>query len=203
MEHQSKILSSISKNNAAQTIQMLELAKAENSAADVDRFLQEEVISKVLDSENGNDQEKLKLIDQLANEGVDFNKAQETGMTPLEIALENGDLEAMQVLLTHRADPNTLISDKSTLLMRASELQNTEAMNLLIKNKADLNLRDAEGKNVLVRAVENKDADSIKFLVKQDVTLSAKDKTDLKNALQTYTPKEKKELGNSVAKLSL
>lgn len=64
------------------------------------------------------------------------------GCTALMLAVENGSVETVQLLLSNSADPNLCKSDNVSALMRAVEEGNTAIVEALLKAGADASLLD-------------------------------------------------------------
>ncbi len=73
-----------------------------------------------------------------------------SGWTPLQLALQRGDLGAMKTLLAHGADPRVKGAGERTSLDLALALESSPAeLELLIKGGADPNQRGPDGRTVV------------------------------------------------------
>lgn len=87
-------------------------------------------------------------IEALHECGADLNIALEDGTTPVCIAVENGQtqaLQALQALLKNKADPNQEKLNGSTPAFIAAQKGNVHALLALQKHGADLNKAEKQG----------------------------------------------------------
>lgn len=75
------------------------------------------------------------LIDNKAN----INYADENGFTPLNIAIESGDMEFTKFLITNGANVNSLMQDGLSLIGYAIAQNNMDLLQILIENGANVN----------------------------------------------------------------
>jgi ankyrin repeat protein len=112
------------------------------------------------------------------------------GTTPLLRAAKAGDLEAMQLLLAHGANPNLATATGITPLMAAAgngaagldtrgryktEAQAIDAVNVLLASGVKINDRDRNGQTALYGAAQWGWNDLIKTLVTHNADLTVKD----------------------------
>lgn len=90
-----------------------------------------------------------------ANPNVVFNLGDNGTFhrTPLEIAAGNGNVKAVQLLLDHRADPNTVCT-RGTALHAAVESGSEEIIDLLVQHGANVNTPGSHGESPLFTMVE-------------------------------------------------
>ncbi len=86
------------------------------------------------------------------------------GISPLHAAVENGNLEIAEYLLTHGAKANIRDSFKRTPIMMMDEDASVEMLQLLVRYGAKLNLLDKQKNTILHHLAEN---DNEKELVRQ------------------------------------
>lgn len=98
------------------------------------------------------------------------------GNSPLHVAVENGNLEIVQVLLNAGAKINSKNSEKRTPLMMLDEDANVELVNLLLRYKAKINLADKEGNTALILASEWANADILQALINAGANVNAVNK---------------------------
>lgn len=92
-------------------------------------------------------------IESFIKEGADVDKTDRDGNTPLQIAVQNGYLRIIEILIENGADVEKDLS--ATPLMKAVDHENIEAIKILIeKGKANINGRDLYGKTALMRAID-------------------------------------------------
>ena len=70
-------------------------------------------------------------------------------LTPLMLAIKNGNNEIARILLDGGANPNTSNTEGETSLMIAVKKRDIEAVQLLLDNEADLSLKDKQGRIVI------------------------------------------------------
>jgi ankyrin repeat protein len=79
--------------------------------------------------------------------GIDFNKRDTLGNTPLFYAVARGARDIAKILLDKGADPSLANNESLTPLHAVSKSGNKEIMKLLIDAGADLNVTDKSGKS--------------------------------------------------------
>lgn len=91
---------------------------------------------------------------------VDLNVISDKGNTPLLLAIDTGNLDMIEFLLEHNADPNLLVANINTPLIEAIEYAVEEndyiyhqegeprldVIELLLKYGADMHLKDDSGR---------------------------------------------------------
>ena len=75
------------------------------------------------------------LIDNKAN----INYTDDDGFTPLNIAIETGNMETVKLLITNGADVNSLMQDGVSLIGYAIAQNNMDLLQILIENGANVN----------------------------------------------------------------
>ena len=75
------------------------------------------------------------LIDNKAN----INYTDDDGFTPLNIAIETGNMETAKLLITNGADVNSLMQDGVSLIGYAIAQNNMDLLQILIENGANIN----------------------------------------------------------------
>jgi ankyrin repeat protein len=101
--------------------------------------------------------------------GININKADSSGLTPLMTAVKNKRWENVTSLADAGADTGFTDNSGKTLLIMAIEIQNAPLASYLIGKGADLKKRDTSGKTALHRAasLKGKPWDSIIALIIQ------------------------------------
>jgi ankyrin repeat protein len=84
----------------------------------------------------------LQQVTQLVRGGADVRAATRYGVTPLSLAVVNGNKVVVDLLLTSGADPNTTSGEGETVLMSASRAGHVEIVETLLARGADPNARE-------------------------------------------------------------
>lgn len=95
----------------------------------------------------------------------DVNGKEEDGTTPLHIAVENGNLEMIQLLLDAGAKINARNNERETPLMKIDEDASAELVRLLVRYGAKINRIANNGDTALTRAAGAATAEVTKELV--------------------------------------
>lgn len=99
----------------------------------------------------------IEQIRDLIAKGAGINAKDENyaHITPLFLAVENGNAEIAEMLLGFGAKANARNDNKQTPLMRLDADASAELARILIKHGAKINMKDDEGNTALIWAVEN------------------------------------------------
>ena len=90
------------------------------------------------------------ILSKLLAAGGSPTERHGSGWTPLQLALQRGDLGAMKILLAHGADPRVKGAGERTSLDLALALESSPAeLELLIKGGADPNQRGPDGRTAV------------------------------------------------------
>ncbi len=87
------------------------------------------------------------------------------GVTAMYYAAANGYHNIVELLLKHKADPNTTGKDRTPLILAASK-GHVETVRVLLNHGADLEYRGLEGETALHRAAENGHHSTVEVLLK-------------------------------------
>jgi hypothetical protein len=120
----------------------------------------------------------LNKVRALIKKGVDINRADRRGNTPLSYAIENWNTPVMQLLINSKVDVNKVNVNGDTPLIQAiikfSRLE--DGIDLLIKNGADVNQKGESGWMSLEGVIlGQKDINIAKLLIKYGAKLLAKE----------------------------
>ena len=96
--------------------------------------------------------------------------------SPLHVAVENGNLEIAEFLLTHGAKTNSKNFEKRTVLMMLDEDATPELVNLLLRYGAKINLFDKEGNTALMFAAEYSSDAVVQTLISAGANVNAVNK---------------------------
>lgn len=126
-------------------------------------------------------------VKELLQQGENVNGKDENydNITPLFIAVENGNVEIARLLLDFGAKVNARNKSKQTPLMQMDSDGTVELVTLLIDRGAKVNLIDDENNTALIIAADDASTDVVRALVDAgaDVNLANKDgETALMNA---------------------
>ncbi|KAF3040073.1 hypothetical protein E8E12_004917 [Didymella heteroderae] len=97
--------------------------------------------------------------------------------SPLNLASEEGHVEVVELLLAHRADPNTAESNGVTPLLSAAFGGHLAVFQILLSHKAEINSKDSTGMTPLYGASLKCFADVVKLLLEcgADQSITNKD----------------------------
>jgi ankyrin repeat protein len=93
-------------------------------------------------------------VAMLLDKGATVDFQDKRGRTALDHAAAEGKIEAMRLLLAHKANPNLRAKDSSTPLLTAIRFGHLVAGSLLLDNGADINAADSDGNTPLIIAAE-------------------------------------------------
>ena len=121
--------------------------------------------------------QKLYFAELLLKGGADANVRSQfpDNTTLLDEAMDIGNVDLAQWLISHGADVNTLSLQGGSPLHKAVRLQKLDAVEFLLKNGADVNSRDAHNSTLLHEAVESGNIDTMKILLSHGAGVNALD----------------------------
>ena len=123
----------------------------------------------------GDDLEEVRnLIARGAN--VNGREKDSENVTPLFLAVENGNAEIAETLLNFGAKVNARDENRQTPLMRLDEDASPELIRALIKHGAKINTTDKEGSTPLILAAENASAEVLQILIDYGADVNAQNK---------------------------
>ena len=120
-----------------------------------------------------NDVEKLQSLIQ-RGENVNVKEKNYNNITPLFLAVENGNVEIAETLLNFGAKINIRDDNRQTPLMRLDEDADEELVNLLVKHGARVNLVDKERNTTLILAARSVKAEVLRILIKHGADIDAR-----------------------------
>lgn len=117
-------------------------------------------------------------LDEIKNliargENVNTKDGNYSNITPLFIAVENGNAEIAETLLSFGAKVNIKDVNKQTPLMRIDEDASPELVRLLIKYGAKINLVDNDGNNALILASRSVKPEILQILLEEGANINA------------------------------
>ncbi|HVE59835.1 MAG TPA: ankyrin repeat domain-containing protein [Pyrinomonadaceae bacterium] len=117
----------------------------------------------------------LEEVKDLIMRGENVNQKDEnySFITPLFLAVENGNVEIAETLLNFRAKVNAKDGNKQTPLMRLDEDASPELVNVLIKYGAKINLIDNDGNTALILASRSVKPEVLRLLINHSANLNA------------------------------
>ena len=115
----------------------------------------------------------LRCIQFLARVGVDLNKTEFEGWTPLMIAAQFGHEDAVKALVEFNADIHHAVFGGATALLIAAQNGHLGVVTTLYDKGAKLDVYDRDGASPLCRAVQYGHYDVAKFLVNRGSKVDA------------------------------
>ena len=119
--------------------------------------------------------QKSVVITFLKKGGINVDKRDAGGLTPLHYACQKGARDIVKLLIENNADVNMASNTSVTPLHLAARLGNQEIIQSLIDAGADINATDKEGKSVLIYSVLAKKVEAAKYLISNGADASVKD----------------------------
>ena len=107
--------------------------------------------------------------------GIDVNKRDAEGNTPLHHACQKGYRDITVMLLEKDADVTATNNMSETPLHAAARTGNKEIIERLLDRGADINATDKDGKTPLVRLIDNKRTDAAIHLIEKGADISLTD----------------------------
>jgi ankyrin repeat protein len=108
--------------------------------------------------------------------GVHVRTRDENERTPLHLAAENGRVEAVWMLIEHKAEIEAQDKHGRTPLHVAVGRQSLQLVQTLIEHKANVNSRDKKGKTPLHLAVQWRHFDIARMLIEYRANVNLRDK---------------------------
>lgn len=118
----------------------------------------------------------ISILKLLIEKGADIEAKDESGCTPLALAVSSGNVEAVELLIEKGANKEAKDRAGRTPLMLAATDQRIEAMMLLIGNGADIEAIDQLGRTPLMLASTDLRIKAMMLLIKKGTNKEAKDK---------------------------
>lgn len=89
------------------------------------------------------------------------------GMTPLHLAVQQGNIDILERLIDRKADVNAQNKDGMTPLHLAVQQDSADILDRLINRKADVNAQNKDGATPIIIAIENNKRDMFVYLKDQ------------------------------------
>ena len=109
--------------------------------------------------------------------GIDVNKRDAEGNTPLHYACLKGYRDIVNLLLDSEADATIANNLSETPLHAASRSGNKEIIGKLVQYGADIDATDSDGRTPLIRLLDNRRTDAALFLIEQGADTEIADNT--------------------------
>ncbi len=115
--------------------------------------------------------DKTRLNNWLIYSWIKDEKTVQTRQNLMLTAVQNNNIEAMQILLDKKWSLNIKDSRNRSLWKMAVDAKSTELMDFLIKKGIDPNEKDEYGNNALFWAINNYDPTTLDYLLKKGVSV--------------------------------
>ena len=119
--------------------------------------------------------QKSVVITFLKKGGINVDKRDMNGFTPLHHACKKGARDIVKLLLENNADANMASNASITPLHFAARLGNQEIIQCLLDAGADINATDKDGKSVLIYSVLARKVEAAKYLIAKGADTAVKD----------------------------
>lgn len=119
--------------------------------------------------------QKSVVITFLKKGGINVDKRDQQGFTPLHYACKKGARDIVKLLIENNADVNMASNTSVTPLHFAASLGNQEIIQCLLDAGADVNATDKDGKSILIYSVLAKKVEAAKYLIGKGADVSIKD----------------------------
>lgn len=117
------------------------------------------------------------MVLQLILEGkADINQAKEKGSTPLYLAVQNGHMNVVRILVAQHADVNQARENGLTPLYVAAENGHTAIFSFLLEQGANIHQTDENGASLLCIAVEKGALETVALLLERGANPKQADK---------------------------
>ena len=117
-----------------------------------------------------------KLALQLIQSGVDVNRAQPDGTTPLMWAVYRTDYDVAQALIAKKADPNAGNQFGATPLTEASRQSDARLVKMLLEAGAKVDAANPDGETALMMAISGGDVSVVQTLVDHGANVNTVEK---------------------------
>ncbi|CAB3779490.1 ankyrin repeat domain-containing protein [Pararobbsia alpina] len=115
------------------------------------------------------------MLDQLLDKGLPPNLRNEKGDSLLMLASYHGHLDAVRVLLAHKADPDLRNKNGQTPIAGAAFKGNLSMIELLLEHGADVEGASPDGRTALMIAAMFNRTEIVDFLVAHGAKVDAQD----------------------------
>ncbi|XP_020291567.1 uncharacterized protein LOC109858571 [Pseudomyrmex gracilis] len=114
---------------------------------------------------------EIEMAELLLNRGANVNASDESGVTPLCLAVKKGHVDVVKMLIDRGANVNTKTRDGTTPLHYAIKYKNRKIAELLLNHRANVNASDKSGVTPMCLAVERRYVDGIKMFMDRGVNV--------------------------------
>ncbi len=122
--------------------------------------------------------EDVDLVRELLVKGANVNEKEESysKITPLFVAVEQGNIEIVKLLLEFGAKVNARDSEKQTPLMRLDDDATPELVELLLKYRAKIEAVDSQGNTALIIVADRVNVEVIEAFIDAGADINASNK---------------------------
>ena len=117
-------------------------------------------------------------LQELLAKGADPNSRNTEGSTALQIAVEHGMTDIVNILLENKADPNNVKDGSDPLLLKAGSFLpgNTDIAMMLLEHGANPNVKQEDGTTILHLAAMHNKLELVQLALDKGADVDAKDK---------------------------
>ncbi|XP_063404317.1 uncharacterized protein LOC134687792 [Mytilus trossulus] len=118
------------------------------------------------------------LIQWFCFHGADVNKCRPNGVSPLSVSSQEGDTEAVKLLLEYKADVYKCRADEISPLFLACQQNHIEIVKMLLEHKADVNKCNKNEVSPLFMACRQNHTEIVKMLHEYKADVNKCDKNE-------------------------
>lgn len=118
---------------------------------------------------------RIGMMKLLIENKADINYTDTNGLNPLNIAVQNGDIQLTEFLMTNKANANILMPDGNGLIEYAITQDNMDLLQVLVENGADINYAGISSLTPLMVASKLGLDNVVRILLSKKIDINAYD----------------------------